>query len=85
MTEEQVHDQGVENAGLYRNYVSTAMSGTGLLRSLSSPDDLLRSPYEVGGRGVKRSRKLADLVDLNVALCGENTHESAYRYAGCFG
>ena len=53
MTEEQVHDQGVKNAGLYSNYVSTAMSGTGLLRSLSSPDDLLRSPYEVGGGGVE--------------------------------
>ena len=72
MTEEQVHDQGAKNAGLYRNYVSTAMSGTGLLRSLSSPDDLLRSPYEVGGRGVECVCKLRDLVDFDVAFCGES-------------
>lgn len=72
MTKKQVHDQGCENAGLYRNYVSMAMSGTGLLGALSSPDNLLCSPYEVGGRGVERSRKLSDLVDLNVAFCGES-------------
>ena len=61
------------------------MSGTGLSGSLSSPDDLLCSPYEVGGRGAERLRKLRDLVDLNVAFCGEDTHESAYGYAGGFG
>lgn len=52
---------------------------------LSSSDDLLCSPYEVGGRGVERLRKLGDLVDLDVAFCGEDTHESAYGYAGGFG
>jgi hypothetical protein len=52
---------------------------------LSSPDDLLRSPYEVGGRGVERLRKLRDLVDLDVAFCGEYAHESAYGDTGRFG
>lgn len=72
MTEKDVHDQGVINAGLYRNCASMAMSGTCLLGLLSSPDELLRSPHEVGGRGVERSCKLRDLVDLNVTLCGES-------------
>ena len=72
MTKKQVHDQGHENAGLYRNYASTAMSGTGFFRSLSSPDDLLCSPHEVGGRGVERFGKLRDLVDFDVAFCGES-------------
>ena len=45
MTKKDVHDQGVENAGLYRNYVSMAMSGMGLLGFLSSPDNLLCSPH----------------------------------------
>lgn len=85
MTKEQVRDQGMKNAVLYRNYASTAMSGTCLWWFLSSPDDLLRSPYEVGGRGVERLRKLRDLVDLDVAFCGEYAHESAYGYAGRFG
>lgn len=85
MTEEQVHDQGVINAGLCRNCVSMAMFGMCLWGLLSSPDDLLRSPYEVGGRGVERSCKLRDLVDFDVAFCGEDTHESAYWYAGGFG
>ena len=61
------------------------MSGMGLWWLLSSPNDFLRPPYNVGGSGVERSRKLGDLVDLNVAFCGENTHESAYGDAGCFG
>ena len=61
------------------------MSGTGFFRSLSSPDDLLCSPHEVGGRGVECVCKLRDLVDFDVAFCGEYAHESAYGYAGCFG
>lgn len=61
------------------------MFGAGLLGFLSSPDDLLRSPHEVGGRGVERFGKLRDLVDFDVAFCGEDTHESAYGYPGCFG
>lgn len=48
------------------------MSGTGFFRSLSSPDDLLCSPHEVGGRGVECVCKLRDLVDLNVAFYGES-------------
>lgn len=48
------------------------MSGTGLWRFLSPPDDLLRPPYNVGGSGVERSRKLRDLVDFDVAFCGES-------------
>lgn len=85
MTEKDVHDQGVINAGLYRNCASMAMFGMCLWGLLSSPDELLCSPYEVGGRGMECVCKLRDLVDLNVALCGEDTHESAYRYPGCFG
>ena len=48
------------------------MSGTGFFRSLSSPDDLLCSPHEVGGRGVECVCKLRDLVDFDVAFCGES-------------
>lgn len=61
------------------------MFGTCLWGLLSSPDDLLCSPYEVGGRGVECVCKLRDLVDLDVAFCGEYAHESAYGYVGCFG
>ena len=85
MTKTQVHDQGAKNTVSYLNYASMAMSGTGLSGSLPSPDDLLCSPYNVGGRGVERLRKLRDLVDLNVAFCGEYAHESAYGDAGRFG
>lgn len=85
MTEKDVHDQGVINAGLYRNCASMAMFGTCLWGFLSSPDDLLSSPHEVGGRGVECVCKLRDLVDFDVAFCGEYAHESAYGYAGCFG
>lgn len=85
MTEKDVHDQGVINAGLCRNCASMAMFGTCLWGFLSSPDDLLSSPHEVGGRGVECVCKLRDLVDLDVAFCGEDTHESAYGYAGGFG
>lgn len=45
MTKEHVHDQGVENTVLYLNYVSMAMSGTGIWRFLSSPNDFLCSPH----------------------------------------
>lgn len=61
------------------------MSGMGLSGFLSSPDELLCSPYEVGGRGVERLGKLRDLVDFDVAFCGENAHEGAYGDAGGFG
>lgn len=85
MTKTQVHDQGARNAVLYLNCVSMAMSGTGLWGFLSSPDELLCSPYEVGGRGVECFGKLCDLVDFDVTFCGENAHEGAYGDAGGFG
>lgn len=85
MTKTQVHDQGIINAGLCRNCASMAMSGTGLWGLLSSPDELLCSPHEVGGRGVECVCKLRDLVDFDVTFCGENAHEGAYGDAGGFG
>ena len=85
MTKKDIHDQGVINAGLCRNCASMAMSGTGIWRFLSSPNDFLCSPHEVGGRGVECVCKLRDLVDFDVAFCGEYAHESAYGYAGGFG
>lgn len=66
------------------------MFGTGLLGFLSSPDDLLCSPYEVGGGGVECVCKLRDLVDLDVAFCGESCNLLQFRrvliwfYAICF-